>query len=173
MADISQFCILIKLSLRFVPKGPINNIPSLVQIMAWRHLGDKSLSELMMVSLPTHICVTWPQWVKFSQVTVTRNNVWSCYNHDDVIKWKHFTRYWPFVRGIHRSAVNYPHKGQWRGAWMFSLICAWKHVWVNKRKAGDLRRHRAHYDDNVMILEDKMAANFLTTSNAFPWMKIY
>ena len=43
---------------------------------------------------------------------------------DDVINWKHFPRYWPFVRGIHRSPVNSPHKGQWRGAWIFSLICA-------------------------------------------------
>ena len=48
--------------------------------------------------------------------------------HDDVIKWKDFPRYWPFVRGIHRSPVNSPHKGQWRGALMFSLICA-----LNKR----------------------------------------
>ena len=44
--------------------------------------------------------------------------------HDDVVKWKHFPRYWPFVRGIHRSPVNSTHKGQWRGALMFSLICA-------------------------------------------------
>ena len=43
--------------------------------------------------------------------------------HDDVIKWKHFPRYWPFVRGIHRPPVNSPHKGQWRRALMFSLIC--------------------------------------------------
>ena len=54
----------IKISLMFVPKGPINNIPALVQIMAWRRPGDKPLSEAMMVSLLTHICVTWPQWVK-------------------------------------------------------------------------------------------------------------
>ena len=46
------------------PKGPINHIPALVQIMAWRRPGDKSLSEPMMISLPTHICVTRPQWVK-------------------------------------------------------------------------------------------------------------
>ena len=44
--------------------------------------------------------------------------------HDDVIKWKHFPRNWPFVRGIHWSPMNSPHKGQWRGALMFSLICA-------------------------------------------------
>ena len=70
--------------------------------------------------------------------------------HDDVIKWKHFPRYWPFVRGIHRSPVNSPHKGQWRGALMFSLICVWINGWVNNREAGDLRRYRAHYDVNVM-----------------------
>ena len=56
--------ILIKISLKFVPKGPINNIPALVQIMAWRRPGDKPLSEPMMDNLPTHICVTRPQWVK-------------------------------------------------------------------------------------------------------------
>ena len=51
-------------------------------------------------------------------------------NHDDVIKWKHFPRYWPYVRGIHRSPVNSPHKGQWRGALMFPLICARINGWV-------------------------------------------
>ena len=51
----------LKISLKFVLKGPINNIPALVQIMAWRRPGDKPLSEPMMVSLPTHICVTRPQ----------------------------------------------------------------------------------------------------------------
>ena len=54
----------IKISLKFVPKGPINNIPALVQIMAWRRPGDKPLSEPMMVRSLTHICVTRPQWVK-------------------------------------------------------------------------------------------------------------
>ena len=71
--------------------------------------------------------------------------------HDDVIKWKHFPRYWSFVRGIHRSPVNSRHKGQWRGALMFYLICAWTNRWVNNREAGDLRRHQAHYDVSVMI----------------------
>ena len=56
--------IAIKISLKFVPKGPINNIPALIQIMAWRRPGDKPLSEPLMVSLQTHICVTRPQWVK-------------------------------------------------------------------------------------------------------------
>ena len=61
-----------------------------------------------------------------------------------------FPRYWPFVRGIHRSPVNSPHKGQWRGALMFSLICARINGWVNNGEAGDLRCHRAHYDVIVM-----------------------
>ena len=71
-------------------------------------------------------------------------------SHYDVIKSKHFPRYWPIVRGIHRSPVNSPHKGQWRGALMFSLICVWINGWVNNREAGDLRRFRAHYDVIVM-----------------------
>ena len=54
----------IKISMKFVPKCPINHIPALVQIMAWHRLVDKPLSEPMMVSLTSHICVTQPQWVK-------------------------------------------------------------------------------------------------------------
>ena len=66
-------------------------------------------------------------------------------NHDDVIKWKYFPRYWPFVWGFHRLPVNSPHKGQWRGTLMLSLICAWTNGLVSNRDAGDLRRHHAHY----------------------------
>ena len=70
--------------------------------------------------------------------------------HDDVIKWIHFMRYWPFMRGIHWSPVNSPRKGQWRGALMYSMICVWINGWVNNREAGDLRRYRTHYDVTVM-----------------------
>ena len=63
--------------------------------------------------------------------------------HDDIIKWKKFLHYWPFVQGIHRSLVNSPHKGQWRGALMFSLICTWIYGWVNIREPG------THYDITV------------------------
>ena len=73
--------------------------------------------------------------------------------HDDVIKWKHFPRYWPFVWGIYRSLVNSPHKGQWRGALKFSLICIWINGWVNNYEAGDLRCYHAHYDVIVMVSE--------------------
>ena len=68
--------------------------------------------------------------------------------------WRHpmetFSALLAFVWGIHRSPVNSPHKGQWRGALMFSLICAWTNRWVNNRMAGDLRRHQSHYDVRVM-----------------------
>ena len=79
---------------------------------------------------------------------------------DDVIKWKHFPRYWPFVRGIHRS----PHKGQWSGALMFSLICVWINGWVNNCGAGDLRRNHAHYGVTVMINNG---------SHEFPFLHVY
>ena len=81
---------------------------------------------------------------------------------NNVIKWKHFpcswlrhqmeafSRYWPFVQGIHRSPVNSPHKNPWRGALMFSLICTWINGWAINREAGDLRRYRTHYDVHVM-----------------------
>ena len=135
-----------ELCLRFhwncIPKDRINNILALFQIMAWRQPGGKPLSELMMVSLLTHIYgVTRHQWA---------NNYHGLTSHDDVIKWKHFPRYWPFVRGIHRSPVNSSHKGQWREALMFSLICTWISGWVNTREAVDLRRNSAHDDVTVM-----------------------
>ena len=64
---------------------------------------------------------------------------------------KHFLRYWTFVRVIYRSSVRSPHNGQWRGALVYSLICAWTNGWVNSRDAGDLWRHRAYYDVTVMM----------------------
>ena len=80
--------------------------------------------------------------------------------HDDIIKWKYFPRYWSFVRGIHRSPVNSLHKGQRRGALMFSLISAWINGWQNKRETGDLRRHHhAHYDVIVMSLSSGIYAS--------------
>ena len=87
----------------------------------------------------------------WKSIDYARDDINWCIVHDDVIKWKHFPRYWPFVRGIHRSPVNSPHKGQWRGALMFTLIYARINGWVNNREAGDLRRYRAHYDVIVML----------------------
>ena len=88
-------------------------------------------------------------------------------NHNDVIKWKRFPRYWPFVRGIHRSQVNSPHKSQWRVALMFSFICAWNDGWVNNREAGDSRLHRAHYEVMVMITVYDNAGWFYKSSRGY------
>ena len=61
--------------------------------------------------------------------------------HDHVMKWKDIPRYWPFMRGIHRSPLNSPHKSHWRGTLMFSLICAWIKGGVSYGETGDLWRH--------------------------------
>ena len=66
--------------------------------------------------------------------------------HDDVIKWNHFLHNWPFVWGIHQSPVNSPHKSQWRGALMFSLICTSINGSVNNHEASDLRHHHCNAD---------------------------
>ena len=101
----------------------------------------------------TYICGTRGSWVKRGPGTCVTNELLYLNHphgngnlHDDVIKWKHFPGNWPFVWGIHRSPVNSPHKGQWRGALMFSFICVWINDWVNNREAGDLRRYHAHCD---------------------------
>ena len=79
--------------------------------------------------------------------------------NDEVIKRKHVPRHWPFVRGIHRSPMNSPHKSQWRGALMFSLICAW----ANNGDTGDFRRHRAHYDVIIMCAERSTTVHEVNT----------
>ena len=88
--------------------------------------------------------------------------------HHDVIKWKHFPCYWPFVWGIQRSQVNSPHKGQWGGALMFSLICVWINGWVNNREAGDMKCHRAHCDVIVMRIRNSIKIWIYLV-----WIKLY
>ena len=78
---------------------------------------DKPLSEPMLTQF-TDIDGIVQDW------SIPVANALGVLQHDDVIKWRHFPRYWPSVWGFHRSPVNSLHKGQWRGALMFSLICA-------------------------------------------------
>ena len=114
---------------------------------------------LIMTSLYMFLCVlacsriqsSCHMWIS-RYVTVMQYSLHHKSVHDDVIKFKHVPGYRPFVWGIHRSPMNSPHKGQWRGALMFSLICVWINGWVKNRKAGDLRHHHAHYDATVMLL---------------------
>ena len=89
--------------------------------------------------------------------------------HDDVNKWKLFLHYWTFVRGIHRSPVNSTHKGQWRGALMFWLICAWINGWVNNNEAGDFRRHSAHHD--VTVMPEKFITTLIVLSAMYHNLK--
>ena len=113
--------------LGFVPKGPINNIQALVQIMAWRRSGDKPLSETMILSLLTHICVTRPQWVKgnsperrtrrtpeilegveYFSCCLTKHirhtlfitkRIGYALNYGNVMAWKHCPYRWSFEKG--------------------------------------------------------------------------
>ena len=119
-------------------------------------------------------------WIDFGfDNGVVPNTEWmtSVQVHDDVIKWKHFPRYWPFVPGIHRSTVNSPHKGPVMRS--FDVFFDLKIIsgWVNNREAGDLRRHRAHSDVIVMsmmydhVMRLLMDVQLIKGSSRFGWMQ--
>ena len=129
-----------------------------VQFLIPNHMIVISPS-LLLPKLPS---CSFRSWIMGIIVNLVR----SLRMHDDVIKWKHFPRNWPFVREIHRSPVNFPHKGQWRGALTFSLIYARINDWVNNRGAGDLRRQHGHYD---VIVMDRVWCWRLITSRLFHW----
>ena len=111
--------------------GPSWSLPILELVAGIRYLWMGWMNPLRMSKYRLTL------WVGGVREFEQNTHLWSNQHHDDVIKWKHFPRYWPFVRGIHRSPVNSPHKGQWRGALMFSLICAWINGWVNNSEPGD------------------------------------
>ena len=131
----------IEISLKFVPKGPINNIPALVQIMAWRRSDDKPLSEPMMVNLLTHICVTRPQWVnvfeQFCMILVTRGS--------SMPKPKYDLIYPPYDTSIDCAVSleikpSYPGIYQANRVWLYNplrhtemeKVYRWKHIcWVS------------------------------------------
>ena len=142
----------------FIPRWPNDAI--------WRHRsgnigsgnclsGTKPSREVLLALSWNVFCGIHPRAISqgMPQTTSTKISL----KHDDVIKWKHFPRHWPFVRGIQRSPVNSPHKGEWPGPLLFSLICVWINGWVNNREAGDLRRYRIHYDVIVMNYLDNIS----------------
>ena len=133
-----------EIALRWMPQNIFVNKSTLAQLMVCCLTASAH-------SVPCG--VARPRWVDEQSVwktnSLVRHIIWSLI-HDDVINWKHFPRYWPFVRGIHRSPVNSPHKGQWRGALMLFLFALNKRL--SKQSRGWwLRRHRAHYDIIVMM----------------------
>ena len=117
---------------------------------------ERIISEFSIGNLPWHI-VEW--YCMFPFDLWRRYSPWN--SPEEIVLlfalipwWRHqmetISASLAFVRWIHRSPVDFHHKGQWRGALMSSLICAWTNGWANNRDAGDLRRHRAHYDVTVM-----------------------
>ena len=84
--------------------------------------------------------------------------------------WRHqmetFSALLAICAGKSPVPVNFPHKGQWRGALMFASICVWINAWVNNRKAGDLRRYCAHYDVIVMCRGEPIRLIFTLSQNA-------
>ena len=119
-------------------------MPTATRIAIWINCDlPKSLDAVAVIDVGNMTCLGVLIPLRYKPVVV---------QHDDVIKWKYFPHYWPFMRVIHRSPVDSPHKGQWRRALMFSMICAWSNGWTNNGDTGDLRGHCAHYDITVMIL---------------------
>ena len=127
---------------------PLLHVVSLCELTYWRSYEEAGSQfgvcsfVLNITSVITTISLTfrfpWYLWVSHDIMTSSNEN--------------DFPRYWPFVRGIHWFPVNSSHKGQWRGSLTFSFRCVWTNGWVSNRNAGDLRRHRTHYDVTSMEL---------------------
>ena len=103
----------LKVSLKFVPKFPINNIPAMVQMMAWRRPGDKPLFEPMMVNSMTHICVTRPQWVNITKYVLRLTNV--IINIQDRTRWKRYVCFAYILSRVRQQCVFSP---LWLGLYM-------------------------------------------------------
>ena len=100
----------------------------------------------------------------------TKRPVMSRWHGDAFPWWRHqmetFSALLAVCVGNSPVPVNFQHKGQWRGALMFSFICVWINDWVNNREAGDLRRHRDHYDVIVMRITDHLRVNSPVTGDS-------
>ena len=128
----------LKISLKFVAKVRINNIPALVQIMAWHRLVDKPLSEPMMVSLLTHICVTRPQWVNCKQKW---HKMWSGAIQTAFLSIFSFTENWynwtpnssrvPERLESNFIHINFLHKKESVDYWVTDVAYTlhWYHIW--------------------------------------------
>ena len=102
------------------------------------------------------------KYISASTRTTSFSHEYVCDNNRINTWWRHQMETFSALLAIcaGNSPVNSPHKGQWRGALLFSLICFWINGWVNNRKAGDLRRYRAHYDVIVMKARDFYGTEF-------------
>ena len=132
------FCILVEMSLKFVPRGLINDKSKWDQIKAWEQAGNMSLAQPIMIQVSD--AYMHPQ----DAVCFGNVSLWQ----DDVIKWKHFRCYWPFVLGIHRWIPLT--KASDADLWCFLWSAPWINGRANNHGAGDLRLPRTHYDVTVM-----------------------
>ena len=109
----------------------------------WRHRNASAIE----VTLKNYGNIVWYQTIKL----YTQQRANCLHIHDDVIKWKKKSALVAFCARNAPVTGEFPHKGQWRGALMFILICTWINGWVNNREAGDLRHNPAQYDVTVMF----------------------
>ena len=121
-----NFTISMAILLKLVPRGPNNNIPAFVQIMAWRRPGDKPLSEPMMVSLTMHICVTRPQWVNTASMLIARSNFLIFQFSDPYTKGSFSSVEWSIQIGIlifHTTKLSHH--------WFYQIVNQWNH-WTSQ-----------------------------------------
>ena len=123
------------------------------------HIETSLISHIIYCNSQKHIICKYSSTNAWGMSPDGHHRNYTYYSHDDVIKWKHFPCYGPFVWGIHRSLVKFTLQRPWRGALMFFFICAWTNDWANNRGANDLRRHRAHYDSIVMGNKSSLASH--------------
>ena len=105
------------------------------------------------------------QWL--AHILPWKTSSWWCHQMET------FSALLSICAGTSPTPVNSPSKGQWRGALMFSLICAWMNYWVNNGEAGDLRRHRAHYDVTVMFAKHIVLSTGTMTSSCVCVFSVY
>ena len=128
-------------------KGPINNIPTLDQIMAWRRPGVKPLSEPMVVSLPTHICVSRPQWVRNAITTISSDN-WVISLH-----WLHLN-IWSDIKIVQFRCAERMHVGDtFQNRYALLAFVSGIHLWpVDSPHKGPVIRKMFPFDDVIMII---------------------
>ena len=114
---------------------------------------------IMNVITTTHLSIAYLKPISYHLGNIEHSNI-----YDDIIRI--FSALLAICAGSSLVTGKFPPKDQWRGALMFSLICAWLNGWVNYGDAGDLRRHRAHYDVVVRTVHQRKLNGWLFLTSA-------
>ena len=125
-----------------------------IQVYLYSHYTDMMIVRPSCLYSGNSIMAPRPQWVNTSIPGSLNHIGWCNGSHSRIGTWWHHQME-TFFALLALCAGNSPHKGQWCGALMFSLICAWINAWVNNHETGDLRRHRAHYEiyDVIVMIQ--------------------